>query len=64
MSVCLNIGVRDGGEGEGQLPPPKRLQSGKVGQMFNISRAKSKEQRTGTNYVNFVLNFLIYGKGV
>ena len=35
-----SIGVRDGGQG-GQLPPPKRLESRKVGQMFNISRAKS-----------------------
>ena len=36
----IPIGVRDGGQG-GQLPPQKRLQSRKVGQMFNISRAKS-----------------------
>ena len=35
----VRIGVRDGG-GRGQLPP-QRLQSRKVGQMFNISRAKS-----------------------
>jgi hypothetical protein len=73
-------------------PPPQRLQSRKVGQMFNISRAKSgklKQQKapsllgkqrqsgnirfavrqywliiTGTNYVNFVVNSVIYGKGV
>ena len=39
----LNIGVRDGGQGGGQLPPPpQRLQSRKVGQMLNISRAKRK----------------------
>ena len=34
------IGVRDGGAGGGSCPP-KRLQSRKVGQMLNISRAKS-----------------------
>ena len=84
------IGVRD------QLPPPPpiRLQSRKVGQMFNISRAKSGKlksqkapsllgkqrqsgnirftvgqywliiKRTGTNYVNFVINLVMYGKVV
>ena len=37
----VRIGVRDGGGGGGGQLPPKRLQSRKVGQMFNISRAKS-----------------------
>ena len=34
-------GGAGGGAGGGSCPPPKRLQSRKVGQMFNISRAKS-----------------------
>jgi hypothetical protein len=34
------IGVQDGGAG-GAAAPPKRLESRKVGQMFNISRVKS-----------------------
>jgi hypothetical protein len=35
------IGVRDGGAGGAAAPPPqKRLQSRKVGQMFNISRGR------------------------
>ena len=89
----LCIGVRDGGAG-GAAAPPKRLQSRKVGQMFNISRAKSGKlksqkapsllgkqrqsdnirftvgqywliiKRTGRNYVNFVVNLVLYGKGV
>ena len=82
-----------GGRG-GSCPPQKRLQSRKVGQMFNISRAKSGKlksqkapsllgkqrqsgnirftvgqywliiKRTGTNYVNFVVNLVMYGKVV
>ena len=40
INDSTSIGVRDGGQG-GSCPPPKRLQSRKVGQKFNISRAKS-----------------------
>ena len=40
LTITITIGVRDGGAG-GAAAPPKRLQSRKVGQMFNISRAKS-----------------------
>ena len=84
------IGVR----GRGAAAPPKRLQSRKVGQMFNISRVKSGKlksekapsllgkqrqsgnirftvgqywliiKRTGTNNVNFVVNLVMYVKGV
>jgi hypothetical protein len=38
--ILLQKRTGRGGQG-GQLPPPKRLQSRKVGQMFNKSRAKS-----------------------
>ena len=38
--TCGIIGVRAGGAG-GAAAPPNRLQSRKVGQIFNISRAKS-----------------------
>ena len=48
--ILNTIGVRDGGAGGAAAPPPpKRLQSRKVGQMFNKSRAKSgklKSQKT------------------
>ena len=91
----MAIGVRDGGgAGGGGSCPPKRLQSRKVGQMFNISRAKSGKlksqkapsllgkqrqsdnirfivgqywliiKRNGTNYVNFVVNLVMYRKVV
>jgi hypothetical protein len=55
MTLCktIHIGVRDGGAG-GAAAPPKRLQSRKVGQMFNISRAKSgklKSQKAKKNPV-------------
>jgi hypothetical protein len=43
FSVCIHRIHRRTGRGGrgGSCPSPKRLQSRKVGQMFNISRAKS-----------------------
>ena len=67
------IGVRDGGAG-GQLPPQKITKSKsranvqhKSGEKWEIKKPKSPQfvgqTKAVGQYVNFVVNLVLYGKG-